>query len=232
LKEIDDFTGKVLPVDDPLFVGRDDEIELFEDFLKPASQLRILNFYTDGQGGVGKTTLLSHLQKRCDELHSDIFYNEDLIDFHLENRNETEVMAGIAKSIGLEEFKQVEEKFREAAKKDIAEREKLGVESQTRLFVEVYNKFAKNMSKEGKLIVLFFDTYEYAQQPSTTEEGKTEVTSTDFSNWLETELFVKLSNQENARLVIAGRCKPLKEKVFGASYKPILLKPFSPENTE
>ena len=60
------------------FVGREQEISVFKDAIS-ATELPFNILYIYGPGGVGKTTLLSHLQNIC---------REDNIEFiALESRN-------------------------------------------------------------------------------------------------------------------------------------------------
>jgi hypothetical protein len=211
---------KLLPK--PTHVERT-EIKQFDNFLQADSPLRILTIDTEGQGGVGKTIFLVQMQERCAS-QPEVFYTKELIDFfHLENRNKTGVMEQIAKSLKLIGFLNLVKEFRTA--EDVAEREQLGRELQS-TFLQEYDNFAQRLNQEGKRLALFFDSYEYIQQQSTTERH---ADLTNFSHWLETELFVYLAHQDNARLVIAGRYQPIE---LSTAYERVLLSPFSFENTK
>ncbi|KHD10616.1 hypothetical protein PN36_25565 [Candidatus Thiomargarita nelsonii] len=199
------------------------EITQFDNALQPASPIRILAIDTEGQGGVGKTIFLLQMQERCISRPNEIVYSKELIDFfQLENRNKTGVMEQIAKHLELKTFLSIVKQFRTTS--DVAEREKLSSELPT-IFLQGYEKVAKRLHQESKLLVLFFDSYEYIQ--STTER---KADTTNFSHWLETELFVQLAHPENARLVIAGRYQPI--ELSRACSERILLSPFSFENTK
>ncbi|XCN71369.1 MAG: tetratricopeptide repeat protein [Candidatus Electrothrix aestuarii] len=185
------------------FVGRDKELTYFEDkfLFQPGSF--ILNFHTNGEGGVGKTQLLLQMLELCRSRYpGKIISSDELIDFYYtEARSKAGIIEQVIRRLGEHHFKGVVqqlEKYRQT--KDSSEREYLLDDAVTALRKD-YEVFAAKSKKDNCTILLFFDTYEVVQ--SIDKEEKL-AKPTDFSKWLEKDFFPALQS-DNTRLVVAGR---------------------------
>ncbi|MCI5141127.1 MAG: ATP-binding protein, partial [Candidatus Electrothrix sp. ATG1] len=185
------------------FVGREKELTYFEDkfLFQPGSF--ILNFHTNGDGGVGKTQLLQHMLKLCrSRYRGNIISSDELIDFYYtEARSKAGIIEQVIRRLGIHHFWNVGqqlEKYRQT--KDSSERQYL-LDDAVQAFRRDYEIFAAKSKKNKYCIVLFFDTYEVVQA---VDKKQHEAKPTDFSRWLEGEFFPALQT-ENTRLVIAGR---------------------------
>ncbi|MDM8548773.1 tetratricopeptide repeat protein [Desulfobacterales bacterium HSG2] len=217
-------------VQSDLFVARKNELNLFKDFIKPESSKRILIIHTEGVGGIGKTRLLLRMQDQCKRFQHVVCpdHPEEIIDFyHTVSRSKAGIMQQIVESLDSDDFSS----FRKLLKRyhDIqkhGKKEVLLAELEER-FSEDYARFSERKEAEGKVILLFFDTYEAIQGAAIEVDGKPEVGPTDFSHWLEASLFPALNR--NTRLVIAGRYAL---RNIGQDVELINLSPFTPSEAE
>lgn len=192
-----------------IFVGRQKELQQFEDEFLFRPNSFILNIHTDGDGGVGKTQLLLRMLKLCRTQYSEkIIAGEELIDFYqTESRSRDGIISQIINILGREYFLNTEfflEKYHQT--KDISEPEYL-LPRIVNAFREEYRKFAEKQIQNNKIIVLLFDTYEVNQRIKVVQQDgneKKEVKSRELSVWLEDEFF-KILHSGNTRLVVAGR---------------------------
>ncbi|MCI5148149.1 MAG: hypothetical protein D3916_01875 [Candidatus Electrothrix sp. MAN1_4] len=185
------------------FVGRKKELAYFEDNFLFYSDSFILNLHTNGDGGFGKTKLLQKMLELCRSTHLDkVISSDELIDFYYtEARSKAGIIEQIINKLGIDHFSNVIrqlEKYRRT--KDSSERQYLLDDAVTALRKD-YAVFAALSERAGKIIILFFDTYEVIQFIGKEENT---VERSDFSEWLEKELFPALQ-ADNTRLVIAGR---------------------------
>lgn len=192
-----------------MFVGRREELDRFKDLFTPEANISILNIHTNGNGGIGKTQLLLRMQDYCRSVPEKVVYTKELIDFyHTESRSRVGVMLQIVDNLGTTNFPEFEKyvnQYQDTA--DISDREEL-LPKLEQGFRKDYTAFSAWTKKQGKVIVLFFDTYEFIQDIETTVRGEQQVDTTGFSHWLETQLFLFVS--ENTRLIVSGRY-PLKD---------------------
>ena len=202
-----------LSVKSSFFVGREKELQQFkEDFLfKPGSF--ILNIHTNGDGGVGKTQLLLQMLKTCRdaEYAEKIITGDELIDlYHTEARSTAGFIEQIIKKLGTDHFPAVVHQLQEYRRtKDSSERQ-YRLDDVLTALEEDYKYFADKSKEEGRIIVLFFDTYEVIQR---IDQNIKEAHRTEFSSWLEDKFF-HILRSDNTRLVIAGRYPILKKKAY------------------
>lgn len=194
-----------------LFIGRTQELDHFAAILQPESKVRVFSIHTDGKGGIGKTQLLLRMQKAAHRNAEKIVSTNALVDFYdVETRTKLGVMRRIADSLepfGFSGFKAKAKEYEES--KDIGKREKVFKEIESE-FRQEYRDFAERKKSDEKIIVLFFDSYEYVQAEIAGPQGK-RVDPTEFSNWFEND-FLKFfpGESDNTRIVVAGRY-PLQE---------------------
>ncbi len=199
-----------------VFVGRQQELERFQALLEPDSQTQILQIHTQGDGGIGKTQLLLRMQAICRRTLEKIVYNRELIDFyHTESRSRVGVMLQIADRLGGAYFPEFEHYVRHYQHTLDVSARKASLPKLEESFKREYRHFAETMREQGRVIILFFDTYEIIQhieaktpsprllsdmyeQPAD-NQGETST----FSFWLETRLFPAIT--DNTRLVVSGR---------------------------
>ncbi|MCI5125528.1 MAG: hypothetical protein D3925_13905, partial [Candidatus Electrothrix sp. AR5] len=185
------------------FVGRKKELDYFEDEFLFFPGTFILNFHTKGDGGFGKTQLLQQMLKLCRSRYGDKTIScEELIDFYYtEARSKAGIIEQIIRKLGIDHFPQVDHQLKRYRRtKDSSERQYILDDTVTALRKD-YAVFAALSERAGKIIILFFDTYEVIQFIGKEENT---VERSDFSEWLEKELFPALQS-DNTRLVIAGR---------------------------
>ena len=186
-----------------LFVGRQRELEQFESLLTPAAGMTVLSVHTQGDGGIGKTQLLRRMQQICAARPEEVAFTRELIDFyHTESRSRMGVMSQIAVNLGLRHFPDFAgcvRQYQDTA--DASKREELLAQVQE-VFRRNYQAFSEKMARSGKVIALFFDTYEVIQNVDPLSRDA-EIEVTRFSHWLESHLFPCLS--DNTRLIISGR---------------------------
>ncbi len=185
------------------FVGREKELKEFENEFLFHHESFILNIHTNGQGGVGKTQLLQQMLKLCRSKYADkLISSDELIDFYYtEARSKAGIIDQIIKKLGIDYFPDVARQLeRYHQTKDSSERQYVLDDAVTALR-ENYKVIAALWERAGKIIILFFDTYEVIQF---VDKEKNIAERSDFSQWLETEFFPALQS-ENTRLVIAGR---------------------------
>lgn len=185
------------------FVGRKKELDFFEDEFLFCLGSFILNIHTDGNGGIGKTQLLQRMLKLCRSRYADrVISSDELIDFYYtEARSKAGIIEQIVSKLGIDHFSHVVsqlERYRQT--KDSSERLYILDDTVTALRKD-YAVFAALSERAGKIVILFFDTYEVIQFIGKEENT---VERSDFSEWLEKELFPALQS-DNTRLVIAGR---------------------------
>ena len=191
-------------VSSALFVGREKELTRFRRLLTPEATLNILNIHTCGDGGVGKTKLVLRMQEYCVSEPDNLVAAKELIDFyHTESRSKLGVMQQIVENLAIEnfpEFSRFAEHYLETP--DVSEREEL-LPKLEEAFRRDYTAFSDVVKTQQKVIVLFFDTYEFIQGVELTAEGISKATTTGFSHWIETQLFPAIRN--NTRLIVSGR---------------------------
>ncbi len=192
-----------------LFIGREPELAHFKKLLKPEAKANILNIHTNGGGGIGKTQLLLRMQKHCASVPDNIVFSQELIDFY---QVKTHSKLGLLQQIGdnlvpekFPEFRGLVKKLRKT--QDISEIEDILSKLQE-TFKNEYGIFASEVKAKGKIIVLFFDTYEVIQGTEITVNDLKHKESTEFSRWVETQLFPAIA--QNSLLVVSGRY-PLKD---------------------
>jgi hypothetical protein len=208
-----------------LFVGRTDELNQFENILAPKSDIRVFCIHTEGEGGIGKTQLLLRMQNRCRSLANKLLFANELIDFYeAETRTKLGVMRQIAANLGVSSFPRFNQKIAEY--EDV---EKIGIRQ--KIFEEIQSEFENDyralstkVGRDGKLIVLFFDSYEYVQTEISGAPGK-RAEATEFSKWLESTIFSR--NDANTRIVVAGRYMPSSLGPSEKSIKQLRLQPLS-----
>ncbi|MCI5130182.1 MAG: hypothetical protein D3904_01375, partial [Candidatus Electrothrix sp. EH2] len=185
------------------FVGRKKNLTHFEDEFLFQPKSFILNIHTDGNGGIGKTQLLQQMLKLCRSKYFDTVIScDELIDFYYtEARSKAGSIEQIISKLGIDHFPRVDlqlERYRRT--KDSSERQYILDDTVTALRKD-YAVFAALSERAEKIVILFFDTYEVIQFVN---KEKNTVEGSDYSEWLETELFPALQT-DNTRLVIAGR---------------------------
>ncbi|MCP4350823.1 MAG: hypothetical protein GY795_35605 [Desulfobacterales bacterium] len=217
-------------VQSDLFVSREYELNLFKEMLDPQSVKRIMNIHTEGAGGIGKTRLLLRMQELCDK-ESYVYHNPIMIDFyHTMSRSKLGVMQQIADTFDSEDFSDycyLVKRYQEVEDRGKKEVQFAEIEY---AFLDACKTFSEKTRAEGKIIILFFDTYECIQDIGKKIIGKTQAKPTELSKWLEKKLFAAL--KKSARLIIAGRY-PLNET--GSCRQDSIsvnLKPFSFSETE
>ena len=186
-----------------LFIGRAQELARFHALLASPG-LTVLNVHTNGDGGIGKTQLLRRMQQACATMPDRVVFTAELIDFyHTESRSRVGVMQQIAANFGLREFPDflgLAAQYHDTI--DVSKREELLPQIEE-AFRRNYREFSARVHQERQaVIVLFFDTYEVAQQSDSS------VDASSFSHWLECWLFSHFT--PNTRLVVSGRY-PLRE---------------------
>ncbi|MCI5160807.1 MAG: hypothetical protein D3917_02035 [Candidatus Electrothrix sp. AX5] len=185
------------------FVGRKKELKDFENDFLLRSDSFILNIYTEGEGGVGKTQLLQQMLKLCRSKYADkIISSDELIDFYYtEARSKAGIIEQIISKLGSHHFQNVIQQLKKYRQtKDSSERQYIVDDTVTALRKD-YAVFAALSERAGKTVVLFFDTYEVVQF---IDKEKKVAKGSDFSEWLEKVLFPVLQSG-NTQLVIAGR---------------------------
>ena len=151
----------------------------------------------------GKTQLLQQMLKLCRSRYADkIISSDELIDFYYtEARSKAGIIEQIISKLGRHHFQNVVQQLeRYRRTRDSSERQYILDDTLTALRKD-YAVFAALSERADKIIVLFFDTYEVIQFIGKEENT---VERSDFSEWLEKELFPALQS-DNTRLVIAGR---------------------------
>ncbi|MCI5159541.1 MAG: ATP-binding protein, partial [Candidatus Electrothrix sp. AUS1_2] len=185
------------------FVGRKKELDYFEDEFLFCPGSFILNIHTDGNGGIGKTQLLQQMLELCRTRYSDKTIScDELIDFYYtEARSKAGIIKQIISKLGSHHFKNVVQQLeRYRRTKDSSERQYI-LDDTVMALRKDYAVLSALSERADKVVVLFFDTYEVIQFISKEENT---VERSDFSEWLEKELFRALQS-DNTRLVIAGR---------------------------
>ncbi|RWX46246.1 Tetratricopeptide repeat-containing protein [Candidatus Electrothrix aarhusensis] len=209
-------------IESSVFVGRKKELYHFkEDFLFNSGSF-ILNIHTDGDGGVGKTQLLLQMQEICHKKYAEkVITSDELIDlYHTEARSKTGFIKQVIEKLGSDQFPNVISQLREYRRtKDSSKRQYL-LDDAVAALEQDYKRVADKAKREGRVVVLFFDTYEVIQR---IDKEKEELHRTDFSRWLEEKLFPVL-RADNTRIVIAGRYQ-LKRKPYIADLPLALFDP-------
>ncbi|MCI5211001.1 MAG: ATP-binding protein [Candidatus Electrothrix sp. ATG2] len=186
-----------------VFVGRDEYLQKFEhDFLFHPGSF-ILNIHTNGDGGVGKTQLLLQMLKLCRTQYSKaVITGEGLIDFyHTESRSIEGIISQLINAFDAVHFPKTDALLGKYHRTEDTSEPQYLLQRVLKALQEEYRKFADKIKQDKKIIVLFFDTYEVIQRA---DKEKKEAEPTEFSSWLEKELFPTL-RWDNTRLVIAGR---------------------------
>lgn len=186
-----------------MFVGRSWERKDFRQLLEPDSKIRILHIHTKGEGGIGKTRLLKRMQEDCQQFPN-VFCVKDFIDFYdTESHSKHGVMRQIVANLGSDNFLGFNQKIQASQMTQDASKRPMLIGEAEEDFWREFNAFAGRVQQKKRLIVLFFDTYEVVQN-EIIHNGIKEAETTEFSHWLETEFFVKLT-KANVRLVVSGR---------------------------
>lgn len=214
-----------------LFIGRTTELEIIEEILTPESNFQILAIHTDGEGGIGKTKLLSKVLEHC-QTTDYIVSTTEFIDFYeTESRSKIGVMQQIAKRLGTKDFSSFENLVIDyLEQKDPSKRSRM-LKKAYETFEAGYANFVR--AQENKVIAIFLDTYEFIQRTPIEIEGKRHAESTGLSRWIETTLLPSLVvTSPNTRIIISGRY-PLKEIPSSKiSVKELVLPPFESNNTD
>ncbi len=217
-------------VQSDLFVSREYELKLFKDMLDPQSFKQIMNIHTKGAGGIGKTRLLLRMQDLCDK-ESHVYCHPTMIDFyHTMSRSKLGVMQQIADSFNSEDFSDycgLVERYQEVEDRGKKEVQFAEIEH---AFLNACTSFSEKTKAKGKIIVLFFDTYECIQDTGKKFIGKVHAKPTELSKWLERKLFAAL--KQNARLIIAGRYLLSETGSYNQDIISVNLKPFNFSETE
>ncbi|GAK60153.1 hypothetical protein ANT_29940 [Candidatus Vecturithrix granuli] len=191
-------------VSSAVFIGREQELAQFQGLLTPESPVAIFNIHTHGEGGVGKTKLLLRMQAYCASVPEQVVFAREIVDFyHTESRSRLGLMQQIVNNLGLEHFPEyriILTRYFKAT--DASAREECLTQLEA-AFQQDYAEFAATSATQQKIIVLFFDTYEVIQRIETGDDGYQRITTTGFSQWIETELFPALS--QHTRLIVSGR---------------------------
>jgi tetratricopeptide (TPR) repeat protein len=185
------------------FVGRNKELQYFEEEFLFFPDSFIFNIHTNGDGGFGKTKLLQQMLKLCRSKYADkMISSDELIDFYYtEARSKSGIIEQIISKLGSHHFQNVVQQLKRYRRtKDSSERQYILDDTVTALRKD-YAVFAALSERADKSIILFFDTYEAVQF---VDKEKNDAESSDFSEWLEKELFPALQSG-NTQLVIAGR---------------------------
>jgi len=199
------------------YIEREGAVEEFERFLS-SDAVHILNIFTNGDGGIGKTRLLLKFQQYCSENPEKVVTAKRLVDFYnTESHTKLGIMRQIADSVGrdhLPAFKESLEEYEKTSDASILPR----VEN---TFRESYRAFSERQQQENKRVVLFFDTYEVIQKVD--EEAS--ASGTELSLWIETKLFPELAG--NTKFVVSGRYALTDITQTGLSVQPLELPHFS-----
>lgn len=184
-----------------LFVGREQELALFQEMLSPEAEIDLFNLHTDGDGGIGKTQLLLRMQAQCASQPGKVVFSKSLIDFYNTGiRSKLGVMQEIVSNMGsanFPEFQKLVQRYHETV--DVSERTGLLARLE-KTFGQDYVGFSEQVKAKGQVIVLFFDTYEFIQR---IDDELRQAGPTEFSRWLETQFFPAI--QANTRLIVSGR---------------------------
>ena len=192
-----------------LFVGREQELQDFQNALRLDFPSNFLTIHSDGEGGIGKTQLVLRMQEYCKSHPGTTIFTKELIDFYqTESRSHLGVMRQIVANLGKKYFPEFNQRMQTYQKtSDPSERQELFTKVEA-TFRQEYATFSENTAP-GKFIVLFFDTYEMIQGPEIRINGEKFAEITVFSHWLETQFFPGIATP-NTRIVISGRY-PLRE---------------------
>lgn len=197
-------SGSVSKVTSDIFVGRDEQLQVFRQFIAFKSNAHVLNIHSRGDGGIGKTQLLIQMQKHCEAVAENILFNKEFIDFyHAESHSPIGIMHQIAKNMGIQYFSAFDalvEQYRKT--EDPSERQVISSQLE-KAFKNDYANFSNTM--KDKIIVLFFDTYEVIQGEVKDVDGQKKAESTELSHWIETKLFLLLLKNQNTRILVSGR---------------------------
>ncbi|MFN8475040.1 MAG: tetratricopeptide repeat protein [Anaerolineae bacterium] len=141
-----------------LFVGREAELELFDQVLQSQRRERILHF--PGPGGTGKTRLLEEMRERV-ATQPDVLVTADLIDFYkTANQTGFGLLDDVARQLGAQRFQtfhQEREQFRELLLREPEPGERgEAVHRVTEAFLKDYHA----LQTQGLRVVLLFDTCE------------------------------------------------------------------------
>lgn len=176
-----------------IFVGREDEISIFRKLLENHSgRAWLLNIYSNGEGGVGKTKLLEHFQNILMEEYPHVLFNRELVDFYFtSNQHEFGALRNLISQIGADAFTTFEKSLTQYENRLRHLSVPLLPDEQHELQRAVYDNFVEcyHVLAGRRPIVLFFDTTEEAGEAG---------------DYLWEEVFPRLSN---TIVLIAGRQK-------------------------
>lgn len=192
-----------------LFVGREEELEEFRQFLEEESSAHLLNLHSNGHRGVGKTQLLIRMQAICAARSETVIFTKTLLDFyHIETHSKIGLMRELARRLdaSLPIFNELVKRYQGTI--DFSERDVLFPQIET-AFAKEYAAFANAQTQCRKILVLFFDTYEVLQTPLAST-GAEHIKASNFLTWIETAFFATLLQPSNVRIVVSGRY-PLQE---------------------
>jgi hypothetical protein len=195
-----DKTQKYLSVTSSLFVDRKKERSQLDAFLKEP-EFFVWNIHTNGEGGIGKTQVLIKLLEHCNIKHAEqVLPGKELIDiYHTESRSKAGIVKQVIRTLehaaNFESLKKELKKYQDT--EDSSERQFL-LEQILNNFARQYDEIATKAKAAGKIIVLFFDTYEVIQS---IQEKNAE--PTEFSTWFESEFLPCI--RPNTKVIIAGR---------------------------
>lgn len=155
------------PFYQPVFIGRQDAIELFYSLRTLREQKNSL--YIEGIGGLGKTWLLRRYIEECKvqlrPWHSSVGQIDPVIDFYdLENRTVAGLRLNITRRLGEEYFPRFTslENQRQELEKPTLDRQELVQLSalETELNLLFFSELQDALRKIQNYTVLFFDTFE------------------------------------------------------------------------
>lgn len=165
---------------EPIFVGRSNEIDAFTSMLERRARYRVLAL--PGPGGIGKTKLLRRMLSICqqrDILHSGLvdFYYTDL-------QTRAGLLDDLSSRLDAEHFPELAEPLKMSGTGPPALREEM-LDRAVDKFISGFRELA-----DGRLVALFFDTFEKA-----TEVGVAE--------WFLADVLPKMP--DSSIVVLAGR---------------------------
>ncbi len=187
-----------------VFVGRQAELNVFDDFLQENSPHRILALTSNGDGGVGKTRLVTRMHDKIAVKSDDIITFHPIDFYHLESRTSRGVMRTIAIAFQFNDFLKKELQSQQADNY-------ISLKALQREFRTALTDYVQHQAAVGKQVVFFFiDSYEYVQKvvPHPTL-GPASISHTELSHWLEEEIIQPLAHDHaNTRFILAGRYPP------------------------
>lgn len=208
------------------FIGREDERATIQQFLTPESEHQLLEIYTNGAGGIGKTSLLEKTLASCLEKTDQFIATQEFIDFyHTACRSRIGVLQELARTLDNQAFPEFNKLASTYLQEPDPSKRKKNLSDIEKAFIREYATFTK-----GRQPILFFDTYEFIQR--TPLQGQTAAEGTGLSRWMETKFFPELLKDSPAtRIIVSGRY-PLQDISCSLiAVKRLELQPFEIQDT-